>query len=82
MSAPDTNTRTQERRHRPALLGIKGAMAFGALMMLGLGLFVVGNAGDGAAVTNADRAGQAGTAAPTDVYAPGTNDTSTPVAAE
>jgi len=36
MSAPDTNIETQEQEHKPALLGIKGALAFGALMMLGL----------------------------------------------
>lgn len=36
MSAPDTNIETQEQKHAPSLIGIKGAMAFGALMMIGL----------------------------------------------
>lgn len=34
MSAPDTNAEKQERHHKPALLGIKGAMIFGVLMLL------------------------------------------------
>ena len=36
MSAPDTNIEKQEHRHAPSLMGIKGAMIFGALMMMGL----------------------------------------------
>ena len=34
MSAPDTNIEKQEERHKTALLGIKGAMVFGVLMVL------------------------------------------------
>jgi hypothetical protein len=34
MSAPDTNVEKQEKRHRPALWGIKGALVWGALMLL------------------------------------------------
>lgn len=34
MSAPDTNVKKQEKEHRPALLGIKGALIFGAIMLL------------------------------------------------
>ncbi|MDF1728190.1 MAG: hypothetical protein P1U53_10630 [Sulfitobacter sp.] len=34
MSAPDTNVKRQEKNHRPALLGIKGVMIFGAIMLL------------------------------------------------
>jgi len=41
MSAPDTNIERQEREHAPSLLGIKGAMIFGALMMIGLVFFAV-----------------------------------------
>jgi len=82
MSAPDTNTETQERRHKPALLGIKGAMLFGALMMLGLGVFVLSNTGDTDAITNVDQANDGATVAPTDVYEPGTNATSTPTAVD
>jgi len=29
MSAPDTNIDKQEKQHKPALLGVKGAMIFG-----------------------------------------------------
>jgi len=80
MSAPDTNIEAQERHHRPALLGIKGAMLFGALMLLGLIGFNMINAGDGAAVSNADTAGPVTTTVDTDVYAPGTNSSATPTA--
>lgn len=41
MSAPDTNLETQTRKHGPSLMGIKGAMLFGALMMIGLACFAV-----------------------------------------
>lgn len=78
MSAPDTNIEKQEERHRPALLGIRGAMLFGALMLLGLIVFNVVNAGDGAAVSNTGQAGAEATVPDTDVYAPGTNSTATP----
>lgn len=82
MSAPDTNTETQEKNHRPALLGIRGALVFGALMMIGLIGFNMVNSGDGEAVSNATSAGPASTAAATDVYAPGTNSSSTPTATD
>ncbi|KUF11478.1 hypothetical protein [Pseudoponticoccus marisrubri] len=35
MSAPDTDTPTQEARHRPALAGIKLSLAFVAVLFLG-----------------------------------------------
>jgi hypothetical protein len=55
MSAPDTNIDKQEKQHKPALLGIRGAMIFGVLMVLLLLFFVVDNgredmATEGAAV--------------------------------
>jgi hypothetical protein len=78
MSAPDTNTDKQEKEHRPSLLGIRGAMIFGALMMIGLIGFNMINAGDGDAVSNADAEGSSSTVVDTDVYAPGTNSSSTP----
>lgn len=34
MSAPDTNIDRQAQQHKPALLGIKGAALFGALMII------------------------------------------------
>lgn len=34
MSAPDTNVERQADRHKPSLLGIRGAMIFGALMIV------------------------------------------------
>lgn len=82
MSAPDTNVDRQEVKHRPSLWGIRGAMIFGALMMIGLGIFTMVNSGDGAAITNNDGEGATTTAAPTDVYEPGTNSTATPTATE
>jgi len=49
MSAPDTNIEKQERRHAPSLLGIKGAMVFGVLMLLGVvGIAFNSNADSGA----------------------------------
>ena len=36
MSAPNTNVEKQEKKHKPALLGIKGAMIFAAALLLGL----------------------------------------------
>ena len=32
MSAPDTNIDKQEKQHKPALLGVKGAMIFGIVI--------------------------------------------------
>ncbi|WP_093915916.1 hypothetical protein [Sulfitobacter marinus] len=43
MSAPDTNIDKQEHQHKPALLGIRGAMIFGVLMVMLLLFFVVDN---------------------------------------
>ena len=34
MSAPDNDTETQKKRHRPALIGIKTAIIAGALLMI------------------------------------------------
>lgn len=82
MSAPDTNIDTQEKRHRTSLWGIRGAMIFGALMLIGLLGFNMMNAGDGEAVTNTDSAGPVSTTVPTDVYEPGTNSSSTPTAVD
>lgn len=36
MSAPDTNTKKQEKEHRPALFGIGAAIAVGALMLMAI----------------------------------------------
>lgn len=46
MSAPDTNIDKQEQRHMPALLGIKGAMVFGVLMVLIVFFLAVMGGGD------------------------------------
>jgi len=45
MSAPDRNIEKQEARHKPALLGIKGAVVFGFLAMFPLAFFVFGTGG-------------------------------------
>lgn len=34
MSAPDTNLDKQKERHAPSLIGMRGAMIFGALMLV------------------------------------------------
>ena len=41
MSAPDTNIEKQRERHKPALWGVKGAMIFGALMLVLIVVFAV-----------------------------------------
>ncbi|QUJ75087.1 hypothetical protein KDD17_08535 [Sulfitobacter albidus] len=79
MSAPDTNVETQERKHSPSLFGIRAAMIWGGLMIVGLVVFNIANAGDGEAVSNAEASGPVGTTVATDTYAPGTNSSSTPV---
>ena len=82
MSAPDTNVETQEAAHRPALLGIKGAMIFGAAMMIGLVAFNMVNRGNGTAVSNTSGVNTVTTVPDTDVYAPGTNSSATPTATD
>jgi predicted tellurium resistance membrane protein TerC len=82
MSAPNTNVEKQEKRHRPSLWGIKGAMIFGALMLLGLIGFNMMNADNENALTNTGQAGKGATVVDTDVYAPGTNSSSTPTATD
>jgi hypothetical protein len=41
MSAPNTNVEKQERRHRPALLGIRGVLVFVALITIGLVFYIM-----------------------------------------
>jgi len=40
MSAPDTNVEKQQQDHKPALLGIRGAMLAAGALMLGLVLWI------------------------------------------
>jgi len=76
MSAPDTNVSKQKRRHRPALLGIKGAILFGVAMLLLLLLYSAywGGAPTADAVTNTDQATQPTVVVPDASVAPTTND--------
>ncbi len=77
MSAPDTNIETQEKKHKPALLGIKGAMIFGVLTVLVLLFFIIDNGREDVAedgVVIEQDAGVAATPAPVDPVATGTND--------
>jgi hypothetical protein len=71
MSAPDTNIEKQEKRHKPALMGIKGAIGFGVLMVLVLLFFVIGNGRD-----DETQPGLSSdtTVAPVDPVATGTNE--------
>lgn len=82
MSAPDTNVERQKTKHRASLWGIKGAMIFGALMMIGLVGFNMINAGDGEAVSNTSGDNAETSVVATDVYEPGTNSTATPTATD
>jgi len=36
MSAPETNVERQKKQHRPALMGIRGAVLFALVLLLGL----------------------------------------------
>lgn len=77
MSAPDTNIDTQEKQHKPALFGIRGAMVFGVMMVMLLLFFIVGNGRDDDAADGVmieQDAGVASTAAPVDPVATGTNE--------
>lgn len=46
MSAPDTNIDKQEKNHKASLLGMKGAVAFGAVMLILVIGFTLTNADD------------------------------------
>jgi len=82
MSAPDTNIETQEQEHRPSLVGIKGALMFGALMMVMLGVYSLYNGDDASAYNDAGETGAVAAPVQTDVYAPGTNNSATPTATD
>jgi hypothetical protein len=43
MSAPDTNIERQQDNHKAPLLGIKGAMLFGGLMLLSAMFYATSN---------------------------------------
>lgn len=51
MSAPDTNIKDQKRKHKPALAGMKVAVAFAALLLVGMvaWLFIQTDGPEGAA---------------------------------
>ncbi|MEQ6248393.1 hypothetical protein ABMC89_05835 [Sulfitobacter sp. HNIBRBA3233] len=78
MSAPQTDVERQERRHKPSLFGIRGAMIFGGLMIVLLIVYNVMNAGDGEAVLNDVETNAEGSTVATDTYEPGTNNSGTP----
>ncbi len=40
MSAPDTNVEEQKKKHKTALLGIRGVMGFAGVLLLGLILWL------------------------------------------
>ena len=77
MSAPDTNVDKQEKKHKPSLWGIRGAMLFGALMIILMLFFVIDNGRDGdveQGLSNSSEAASESTAAPVDPVATGTNE--------
>ncbi|NUH66200.1 hypothetical protein HTT03_12975 [Sulfitobacter sp. S0837] len=66
MSAPDTDTETQKKRHRHAIRGIKTAIIVGALLMIAAIVYYVLQATDPSPETAAEaevRAGQKDNAA-------------------
>ncbi|GAA6174970.1 hypothetical protein [Sulfitobacter pacificus] len=46
MSAPDTNIEKQKDNHKAPLLGVKGAIGFGALMLILVLGFTMANSND------------------------------------
>ena len=68
MSAPDTNVKKQEDHHKPALLGIKGVMLFGILMLLIVIFLAVMRSDDPAPTTGSETSPVA-----VDPIEPGTN---------
>ncbi|MCX7566297.1 hypothetical protein OS189_08070 [Sulfitobacter sp. F26169L] len=82
MSAPDTNINKQEKRHRPSLWSVKGAMLIVVLIFLGIvGFSLITSTGDDDA-TDSDATGPTTTAPATDTYEPGTNSSATPTATD
>ncbi|MEW9919101.1 hypothetical protein AB2B41_05780 [Marimonas sp. MJW-29] len=81
MSAPDTNVERQEDTHKPALLGIRGALIFGFAMILLMVIFTFSRGEDPSAETligsEAERVEgeRPGAGVAIDTYAPGTNET-------
>ena len=63
MSAPDTNIERQEEQHKPALMGIKGAMIFGALMLIVIIGYSMLSSGDSGATAYEGEAATKATAA-------------------
>lgn len=43
MSAPDTNPETEAAKHAPSLIGIGGAMLWGAVLLVGLIVWITFN---------------------------------------
>lgn len=83
MSAPDTNVDKLERRHSPSLFGIRGVLIFAAVMMLLWGGFGLINPDeDASAAVSAEGAAEQSSDVATDVYAPGTNSSTTPAASD
>ncbi|MFD1342377.1 hypothetical protein [Litorisediminicola beolgyonensis] len=46
MSAPDTNTGTQEKRHAPSLFGIKASLTYGLVLLAAFVAYVFFASGD------------------------------------
>jgi len=61
MSAPDTNIKTQEKRHRGPLIGMAAGVAFAVILLTGLLVWLSANADppEGAAVQIDGRTGEA-----------------------
>ncbi|MFD1509063.1 hypothetical protein [Lacimonas salitolerans] len=43
MSAPNTDVEKQEKKHKPSLLGMKGAVAFAVVLLILFGGWVIVN---------------------------------------
>lgn len=60
MSAPETNVEKQEKRHKPALIGMGAAVVWAGVLLVGLILWIVyqGNEPEGAEAQIDGRTGE------------------------
>ncbi|MHA6345706.1 hypothetical protein [Roseivivax sp. CAU 1761] len=86
MSAPDTNTKTEAKRHRPSLLGMGAIMVYSTILIVAFGIYLLVMAPDETGEMGSDDIATTPEGTETEealegyeegTYAPGGNDTGT-----